>query len=730
MKRRIIGIGVAFMLLLAAFTCFGPIEVEGAVTEDMLNTEIPADYVINEATQGKARDGEYDAYFLDDEIQVVSIEIDENNLQYLFENAADKPSVMAESVTIGDATVKYCGLKTKGSYTLEHSVKDNPNSDRYSFTVNFGKYIKKAEYGDKQNFFGCNKISFNNFFFDKSMMKEFFSLKLMDEMGLPTPQYGLAKLYINGDYYGVYAMVEAMDSSILQQYYDCKNSELSSYLCKPENTNFLYSEILEDPSPLWEEDDDTYADVEDMIPTVTEWVRKLNLLSEGKDFDGNRIDVNSEEYLTLLDQVMDTDETVKYFAVHSWLCQIDNMFDGQKNFGLYVDSNGRSLMVPWDYDLAFGCFFPSTPERTANYDIDLMFKDEWINTGWGRGGGKGKYDSVEEVYSNYPLFNVIYQNSTLMEKYHTYMRECSQIAALGGTVASTGKTYDPAYFNSYIDKFSDILIEAASEELADNVYYMNGISQPSGVKAALPNLGKIIAMRAMGVVLQVDGSDAIVSSKGCALETLGNALNDFYNTNWGRIVSIDYQTGIYLTGDYDGSSNSSPILSLKEVSDEKRTELLAAANVTEENVIGLYEVKTSPKPSAGYTLSIPMKAEYLDDKVSFCAWNATAGSVLDMTIDGNIYSCKTEAIDYLLIARGESSISNDSEIGSSDNSSISNSNSPDDSSGANMKRMIIPVVIANGIALVCILTGVMIVLHNKKRKKTAETENNTGDNNE
>lgn len=143
------------------------------ITEDMVNNTPPTDYAVNKATQGDAQNGAYNAYFLEDEIQTVYIEIEENNLNYLLQNAIDESYVMATSVTIGDVTLGYPGLRTKGSYTLEHSVTENEGSDRFSFTINFGKYIKKKDYGSKQNFFGCDKISFNNFFFDKTMMKKF-----------------------------------------------------------------------------------------------------------------------------------------------------------------------------------------------------------------------------------------------------------------------------------------------------------------------------------------------------------------------------------------------------------------------------------------------------------------------------------------------------------------------------------------------------------------------------
>ena len=83
------------------------------ITEDMLNNTPPANYQVNGATQGEAETGAYSAYFLEDGIQKVDISIEENNLNYLLQNAAKEPYVMADSVTIGDITVGYCGLKTK-----------------------------------------------------------------------------------------------------------------------------------------------------------------------------------------------------------------------------------------------------------------------------------------------------------------------------------------------------------------------------------------------------------------------------------------------------------------------------------------------------------------------------------------------------------------------------------------------------------------------------------------
>lgn len=644
------------------------------ITESMMVNTPPADYEIDKTIQGDARDGKYNEYFLKDSIQTVSIDIDENNLNYLLQNAGEKPTVMTKSVTIGDKTLGYTGLKTKGNYTLQHAVTDNPGSDRFSFTINFGKYIKKSNgFSKRQNFFGCHKISFNNFYFDKSMMKEYIAMKLMTEMGLPTPQYGLAKLYINQKYYGVYFMVEALDSSILEQYKGVDEEELSPYLTKPEestleydtdmdrfmkkggtfdlssvlkrDSNGLYtaSGELEKQSYFWEDDEETLQDVAEMMPTVLGWQRKLTLLSQGKDFQGNRIDVNSDEYLKLLEEIMDVDETVRYFATHSWLVQLDDMFVVLRNMGLYIGQDGKSMMLPWDYDLSFGCYYPSMSETAANMHIDLMYKDDRVAFS----DQPRKKESLD--YSSFPFFQVIYQNDSLMEKYHQYMKDCSKIAALGGKTTD-GKTYEPCRFVSSITKIEDALIKAADEKLAGNVYYLNLTNQPADVKAALPNLKKIIALRALGVLLQVDEMDAVASGYGCNLETLGNAIQGM-NSNRGRLAAIDESTGIYSVADYGGSrSDDSPSLQLREVeSGELVYQKISKQMDAKTENMKIYTFMDTASANGDYTLYIPAGTKEFQNIQDIYSYDSEGTlKKLEVKKEEDRYCAVASSIDYLV----------------------------------------------------------------------------------
>lgn len=621
------------------------------ITEEMLYNTPPSDYQVNQDMQAEAQEGKYNEYFLEDDLQTIQIDIDENNLNYLWQNAGDKPTVMTNSVTIGDQVIGYTGMKTKGSYTLDHSVSDNKGSDRFSFTINFGKYIKKKDYGAKQNFYGVSKISFNNFFFDKSMMKEFFALKLLSEMGVPTPQYGLAKVYINGDYYGVYSMIEALDSSILEQYYQVDDDEISNYLLKPEGTNFIYSELEKDPSPLWEKDEESYQEVKDMIPTVMMSIKRLNQLSEGKNFEDQEIDVNSQEYLDLLGQVIDVDEMVKYFAVHSFLCQMDNMFVGQKNFGLYCDKNGIMQMIPWDYDLSFGCYYPFESEATSNFNLDVMFRLGGFYDNSNEDDLAEIKEQCEMMYQFTPMFHVIYQNDSLMEQMHQYMRDCSKVAALGGTIYS-GNTYEPAYFYSYIEKMKDRIYDAASEKMADNAKYMNRINQPQDCRTAFSNLGKIIAMRSVGVLSQTDKLGTRVCGNGCNLGTLGNAMEGWYADN-GTLSCVDAATGMFTTAEYAGSG--SPAITVKKLrqSDEMYERIRQSIGCEADDSLVIYKIKDTAEALGDYTVTVPLQTAYekAGGEIAFYSYGDGEATKLELSNVEHLYSAKMKKLKYLAICQ-------------------------------------------------------------------------------
>lgn len=465
----------------------------------------------------------------------------------------------------------------------------------------------------------------------------------MDEMGLPTPQYSLAKLYINGAYYGVYFMVEAMDGAIIERYRNVSSKEVSSFLVKPSYTNMEYHfdreleqcltksggqeftmEALSDAGLLvmrdgvyyaedalssyrrvWEEDDETLQDVAVMLPKALTWNRRVQLLSNGKDFDSKPIDVNSKKYLELLESIMDTDEAVRYFATHSFLTQFDNMFTCRQNYGVYVDEGGKSLFVPWDYDLAWGTVNwdgSNTAEEVANWDINKMYLSNFF-------GDAGYYGNMSEsaIYKTAPLFHVIYQNKSLMEKYHTYMEDCAKLVSVGGTT-SDGKTVEPARFAKTVDVFYPQVSEAVkTEQLRDNVYYLNGINQPEDAVAGIPALKKLMARRAVGVWLQTQGKKANVTGYGCEIINLGTNFERSRKnpSTTGELTVVDENTGIFATVKYP-SGNTSATIRAEQLS--KDTDIYKkAANDLDNPVVYKIELANQSKLTEDYKLYIPVQ---------------------------------------------------------------------------------------------------------------------------
>ena len=483
-------------------------------------------YEINSDTQGKAKEGTYAKLFNKETIQDVKISIDENNWNYLLQNAIDKPIVLASSVSIGDDTVKYVGIKTKGNLTLKEVW--NSSSDRFSFTINFGKYINTDNgYTDKQNLYGLRKVALNNIYGDATLMKEYLSYELMTKMGIPTPEYSLINLYINDEFYGVYMMVESIDSSLTQR----TLGEKSDYLVKPESSGgdliydnsldeyinddgeFDFSSIIYDNSGniiypndksnplykyngLWENDEDTFEDIVDMLPTIFKWMKTLNEL--------NNIDnPNTDDYKLALEEIIDVDGLIRYFAVNTYLVNLDSyQSEKMQNYALYINETGEATIIPWDYNYSFGVYGLGSASDVINFDI----YNPVINT----------------TLKDRPLLNVILQNDEYKVLYKKYLNDITIIASEGGTT-SDGDTYEENNFATILDKYNKLL---------NNIYGNDPTAfyTLDEYNKATTSLKELIEQRSEAVLNQLNGNNEKVTTDINLRdmgESIGGMENDF-----------------------------------------------------------------------------------------------------------------------------------------------------------------------------------------------------------
>ena len=565
------------------------------VTEDMLNTTIPKDYEINSDTQGSAKKGDYTELFDTDSVQNVYISLSDNNWDYLLQNAIDTPYVLTNSISIGGKTVKYAGIKTKGNLTLNQVW--NSQSDRFSFAVNFGKYIKKSNgYYATQNLEGLSKVAFNNIYGDASLMKEYLSYRLMTEMGIPTPCYSLVNLYVNNEFYGVYMMVESIDSALTQR----TLSEKSDFLVKPESSggDLVYNSLLNqyydektgtfnfgdlvyptDKSNalfayngLWENDEDTFSDVKDSLPTVFKWMKQLNELS-------NTENANTDEYKQQLESIMDVDNVIRYFAVNTYLVNLDSyQSEKMQNYALYINDSGYMHILPWDYNYSFGGYDVSNAEEMVNFDITNPVEGTTLK--------------------DRPLLNVILQNNDYYELYKKYLNDCTIIASNGGT-ASDGVTYEANNYSNILDKFKEIL----QSDYANDPTAFYTVAQYENAIAALQTL---IGQRSEAVINQLAGNTETVKTD-VNLNTIGNVTGGSNRNpegpgNMEERTLTDNDTKVSVTGMIPNEAT----LEVSKVTDGDSYYLASRATSSDSGSLYVYNISINMETQGGNNGDAPI----------------------------------------------------------------------------------------------------------------------------
>ncbi|WP_249685447.1 CotH kinase family protein, partial [Bacillus velezensis] len=94
-----------------------------------------------------------------------------------------------------------------GNLSLRSVV--NSDSDRYSLKIDFDYY------DDTQSLYGLKKLNLNNNYSDATLMREYISYEMMEQMGLPIPAHSYMYVTVNSEERGLFLGVEAVDETFL-----------------------------------------------------------------------------------------------------------------------------------------------------------------------------------------------------------------------------------------------------------------------------------------------------------------------------------------------------------------------------------------------------------------------------------------------------------------------------------------------------------------------------------
>ena len=319
------------------------------------------------------------------------------------------------NATIDGERFSNVALRAKGNTSL--SSVQSAGSVRYSFKMEFDHFEGSSMY------YGLDKLCLNNLIQDPSYMKDYLAYTMMDQFGVDAPLCAYAWITVNGEPWGLYLAVEAIEDSFMERNYGLDNGnvykpdtmsmgagpgqgqnfDMAAFLeengVSQEEIDVLLGEATEEEEAALEEQAQQEGfnpfggggfggfgggDDVSLVYSDNEVSSYKNIFTSAKRSLSARDIANVIKSLKKLNEMQDLedvlamDEVLRYFVVHNFT-QNGDSYTGSMihNYYMYVEENGQIHMIPWDYNLGYGSFSAGGPmgggtgaTSTVNAPID------------------------------------------------------------------------------------------------------------------------------------------------------------------------------------------------------------------------------------------------------------------------------------------------------------------------------------------------------------------------
>ncbi|MBK8181056.1 MAG: CotH kinase family protein [Planctomycetes bacterium] len=157
-------------------------------------------------TGGSGYDGteSADLYTLD---RVISLDITLPDASVRALNA-DPYTYVEASITIDGETLDQVGIRIGGKYGSYRAL-----SGKSGFKIDIDRY------DNTQKWRGLERLVVKNMVQDYSFMHEYIAFQVYEAMGVPAPRVGYLWVTVNGEDYGLYSNVEALDDRFLARHF-------------------------------------------------------------------------------------------------------------------------------------------------------------------------------------------------------------------------------------------------------------------------------------------------------------------------------------------------------------------------------------------------------------------------------------------------------------------------------------------------------------------------------
>ncbi len=250
------------------------------------------------------------------------------------------------SLTFEGETMSPVGIRYKGSigaFVGCLSGTDWANPSGRKTCTKLSMKVKMNWEDSEARFYGLKKLQFHSQNHDDSQMRDRLGYWFFRKMDVPAPRSIHARLLINGEYMGLFSLVEQIDGRFTRQNFD-------------DGTGNLYKEIWplnSNGNPFSEQQYiENLKTNEDENPTA-EMIRS---------FAQEVANSNEANQKSVVEKWMNMEEMMAYAAVDRTIRNDDGAFHwycsgngcAPHNFYWYEDPTNRQLhLIPWDLDNAF-----------------------------------------------------------------------------------------------------------------------------------------------------------------------------------------------------------------------------------------------------------------------------------------------------------------------------------------------------------------------------------------
>jgi hypothetical protein len=267
--------------------------------------------------------------------------------------AADRD--MLAHLTV-DGTAYDIGIRYKG-YSSQRV-----NSRKKPFNITMDAFVPR------QTLMGYDSLNLNNGFADPSMVREILTYRVLRDY-MPVPKAAFVRLHIDGQYFGLYLLVQQIERTYLSEWFWSNDGNL--FKGDPPDAS---GGVLGRSALTWLGEDlaeyrrsyelKTQEAGEAAYTQLREMIRVLNLTPDS-------------EFADAVSSVLDVDEALWYLAAHNLFANFDSYYSGHNYFIYQAEEDGLFHMLSWDLNHSLGGF-PGRGQGVPGDPVSLATSDPFL----------------------------------------------------------------------------------------------------------------------------------------------------------------------------------------------------------------------------------------------------------------------------------------------------------------------------------------------------------------